>query len=75
MFTGALTRSTGENVGTYAIQQGTLALSSNYNLLYTGATLTIQPKQITVAADGKSKIYGDVEPSLTYAVTGTLVSP
>ena len=75
VFTGAVTRIAGENVGTYDIQQGTLALGGNYNLLYTGATFTIQPKQITVAADGKSKIYGDVDPSLTYVVTGTLVSP
>src|SRR5205085_229252 len=29
-FTGALTRAAGENVGTYAILQGTLALNGNY---------------------------------------------
>ncbi len=33
-FTGALTRDAGEDVGTYAITQGTLALSSNYALSY-----------------------------------------
>ena len=40
-FSGASDRDAGENVGTYAITQGTLALSSNYTLTYTGANLTI----------------------------------
>ena len=40
-FTGALTRDPGENVGAYAITQGTLALSSNYTLSYVPGTLTI----------------------------------
>ena len=68
-FSGALTRATGENVGTYAIGQGTLALSNNYTLTYVGANLTITPRPITVTADGKSKVYGDSDPALTYEVT------
>jgi hypothetical protein len=40
-FTGALTRVAGESVGTYPIQQGTLALDDNYTLTYVGANLTI----------------------------------
>lgn len=40
-FTGSLTRPAGEAVGTYAIEQGSLALNSNYDLRYTGADLTI----------------------------------
>lgn len=40
-FSGALSRDAGENVGTYAITQGTLALSSNYALTFVPATLTI----------------------------------
>lgn len=40
-FSGALIRVPGELVGTYAIQQGTLALSSDYLLTYYGADLTI----------------------------------
>ncbi len=40
-FTGALTRDAGEDVGTYAITQGTLALSSNYDADYVGDDLTI----------------------------------
>src|SRR5262249_1518647 len=37
-FSGSLTRASGENAGTYAINQGTLGLSSNYALTYTGAS-------------------------------------
>ena len=40
-FSGTLSRATGENVGSYAIQQNTLTAGSNYNLTYVGANLTI----------------------------------
>jgi hypothetical protein len=40
-FTGALSRISGELVGTYAIQQGNLALNNDYILTYIGANLTI----------------------------------
>ena len=74
-FSGALTRAPGNNVGTYAILQGTLALSSNYSLTYIGANLTITGRPITVTADAKSKVYGDADPSLTYQITsGTLAA-
>jgi MBG domain (YGX type)/Bacterial Ig-like domain (group 3)/Galactose oxidase, central domain len=65
-FTGALTRVAGENVGTYAIQQGTLALNSNYALTFVGANLTITSRNLTVTADAKTKIYGASDPALTY---------
>jgi large repetitive protein len=41
-FTGALTRATGEDV-TYAITQGTLALSTNYTLLLQEQILRLLP--------------------------------
>jgi hypothetical protein len=40
-FSGALSRVAGEAVGSYAINQGTLTLSTNYTLNYTGANLVI----------------------------------
>ncbi len=74
-FAGSLTRAAGENVGTHAIQQGTLSAGTNYTLTYVGANLAITPRPITVAADAKAKMYGDVDPTLTYQVTsGSLVS-
>ena len=45
--TGSLVRVAGEDVGEYAITQGTLA-NSNYNLGFTGATFTITVKEITI---------------------------
>ncbi len=73
-FSGSLTRTPGENVGTYAINQGTLALSSNYSLTYVGADLTIGAKTITVTAAAKSKTYGDADPALTYTFAPALVT-
>ena len=73
-FSGSLNRLPGENVGTYAVNQGTLALSSNYNLTYIGADLTIGAKTITVTAAAKSKTYGDADPALTYAFAPALVT-
>ncbi len=75
-FAGSLTRAIGENVGTYAITQGTLALSSNYTLSYMGANLTITPRPITVTPNSnQSKVYGYADPVLTFTVTsGNLVS-
>src|SRR5207247_1652525 len=68
-FTGALGRAAGENVGSYTIQQGTLALSTNYALTYAGAHLTIDARAVRVTADAKSKTYGDADPGLTYQIT------
>ncbi|KQY35877.1 hypothetical protein ASD38_04860 [Caulobacter sp. Root487D2Y] len=42
-FTGALGREVGEIPGSYAITRGTLALSANYDLTFTGAVFTIRP--------------------------------
>ena len=73
-FTGSLSRTEGEDVGTYKIGQGSLALSKNYELRYTPADLTITEAAITVTADAKSKVYGETDPKLTYKVTsGALV--
>jgi hypothetical protein len=74
-FSGALGRAAGEDVGTYAIGQGDLALSANYALTYVGASLSITPRPITVTADDKTKVYGDADPALTCRVTaGSLVA-
>ena len=72
--TGALTRVAGENVGGYAITQGTLSAGANYTLTFVDGTLTITPRAITVTADDLSRIYGDADPAFTYAITsGNLV--
>jgi hypothetical protein len=73
-FSGSLSRTAGENVGTYAINQGTLALSGNYILEYTSANLTIGNKTVTVTASSQTKVYGTTDPELTYTFTPTLVA-
>ncbi|MBR3957678.1 MAG: hypothetical protein IKJ89_07505, partial [Kiritimatiellae bacterium] len=60
--TGTLVRDAGENVGTYAIKQGTLTAGDNYAISYTGANLTISKKTLTVTAAAKSKTYGAADP-------------
>jgi hypothetical protein len=69
-FSGSPTRTVGENVGSYAINQGTLALSSNYALTYISANLTITARPITVTASSATKVYGAALPPLTYTIAG-----
>ncbi|HEJ4254065.1 TPA: hemagglutination protein, partial [Pseudomonas aeruginosa] len=71
ILTGGLNRAAGENVGVYGINQGDLALNSgNYDLSYQGNNLTITKALLNVIADGKTKVYGDADPALTYQVSG-----
>ena len=42
----------------------------NYDITYNTANFTITPKEITVAADPRTKTYGLPDPALTYVVTG-----
>ena len=70
IITGALTRTTGEDIGTYDIEQGTLAVSGNYDIAYTGADFNITKATLNIVADAKTKVYGTADPALTYTVTG-----
>ena len=72
-FTGTLTRAAGELAGTYGIQQGTLALSSNYNLTYVGASLTITARPITIAPtlDGVGPESGHAGETLEIIISGS----
>lgn len=73
-FSGKLERKIGENVGDYAINQGSLLLSPNYNLSFVGSTYRITPKAVTVTVDANQrKEYSDKEPVLTYSVYPSLV--
>src|SRR5258707_5599470 len=42
VLTGSLARVAGENVGSYAIGQGSLASNSNYTIAFTGNNLSIK---------------------------------
>ena len=70
---GSLDRVSGEDVGTRAINQGTLA-NANYAITFVAANLTIDPRPITVTATNRVKTFGDADPSLAYTITsGSLV--
>ncbi|HEX7853681.1 MAG TPA: MBG domain-containing protein [Sphingobium sp.] len=61
---GAQARISGENVGNYAVSQGSLASNSNYVIAsYTGGNLAITPRALLVTAHDADKIYGDSNPS------------
>ncbi|WP_161634515.1 MBG domain-containing protein [Mesorhizobium loti] len=73
---GSLSRTGGNNAGTYAITQNTItnANNSNYDITYVGANFTIGQRAITVTAAGKSRTYGSSNPTFTYQLTsGSLV--
>ncbi|MBG5309809.1 two-partner secretion system adhesin CdrA, partial [Pseudomonas aeruginosa] len=71
VLSGNLGRVAGENVGNYGILQGGLGLNTaNYTLSYVGNDLRITPAQLNVIADAKNKVYGDLDPALTYQVSG-----
>jgi filamentous hemagglutinin family protein len=55
--------------GSYALVPQGLS-SSNYDINYAPGSLSILPRPITVAADAKSKTYGDSDPSLSWSVVG-----
>ena len=60
-FTGALTREPGDEVGTYLITQGSLALDSNFGIEFVGNTYEIierEPQSIEIK-DIAPKSYGD----------------
>ena len=79
VLTGALTRAAGETVAgsPYAITQGTLGANSNYTISFTGNSLTITPRPITVTpTSGQSKVYGTTpDPALTFAIGGSGLAP
>jgi hypothetical protein len=73
-FTGSLTRASGENVGNYAIAQGTVA-NSNYAITYVPANFAITPRPITLTASSATKVYGDADPAFSVSITsGSLAS-
>jgi hypothetical protein len=67
-FSGALTRDPGEEVGVYAIRQGTLALDGNYMLAYVGADFTIIAASLNTApvADPGGPYLGAINTAIAF---------
>jgi filamentous hemagglutinin family protein len=58
------------NVGTSSISASGGTVNSGYSVTFTNTgTLTVTARPISVVAADKSKIYGDSNPTLTYAIT------
>lgn len=68
--TGSLERVQGENVGTYAIKLGTLSNENYYIENFVEANLVINKAPINVVINNASKVYGEVEENLNFALTG-----
>ncbi|MBB2145285.1 T9SS type B sorting domain-containing protein [Pedobacter sp. LMG 31464] len=74
VFTASLSRTAGEVPGSYSITQGTLALSNDYIVKFNSAGFVINLIPLTLTADAKAKVYGDIDPIFTYSITsGSLI--
>ena len=71
--TGAPTISTtataASNVNSYTITSAANNLAAaNYQFSYADGTLTVNRRPVTVTADNQTRVYGEANPTLTYAV-------
>ncbi|MBX9471793.1 MBG domain-containing protein [Microcella sp.] len=74
--TGTLTRATGESVGAYPVQQGTVdnERNPNYTITFTDGEFEITQRAITVAVVDDVITYGDDVPAFTIeVVSGALL--
>ena len=65
-----VSRTAGENVGTYTITPSGAATQGNYEVTYVPADFTITRATATVTAQSKTKVYGAADPALTASVSG-----
>ncbi|HVM30989.1 MAG TPA: MBG domain-containing protein, partial [Candidatus Limnocylindrales bacterium] len=76
--TGALARAAGSDVGSYAINLGTLTTTStNHTLVLSGTPVNfgITPRPITITPNsGQSKVFGAADPTLTYTASEALIA-
>jgi autotransporter-associated beta strand protein len=64
------TATSASSIGNYTITADAAPYSaSNYQFVTSNGVLTINPRPITVTADvGQTKVYGDINPTLTYSL-------
>ena len=60
------------NVGVYPMHVTYSGDELNASAVYDLATVTVTPRTVTIAADGKLKYYGDPDPAFTYAIAGLI---
>jgi hypothetical protein len=57
-----------------AVISGGGADAANYSITYATGSFTITARPITVTANGATKVYGEVDPTITSYVTGTMAA-
>lgn len=72
---GAAVRDEGADVGEYAIRQGSLAITENYDVTVVEGELSITARELWIDIDGAAKEFGDDDPgAFTWRISdGTLV--
>lgn len=68
-YTGELSRVSGENVGRYKIELGTIDFGENYDPIIDEAFFNIVARKVYVNAIATGKVYGDVDPEFEYTYT------
>jgi hypothetical protein len=62
-------REVGEDAGTYVITASGVT-STNYAIEFVDGVFTIDPADLTITADDKSKVYGEADPDFTVVYDG-----
>jgi hypothetical protein len=70
VFSGELSRESGDNAGTYAITQGTLSLNANYKLNFVSNNFEITKAPLEAKAENATKKVGEDNPVFTIAYDG-----
>src|SRR5690606_19294328 len=71
LLTGTLSREAGEDAGTYLITGGDLSAGDNYAIAIAEEVFSVGRAELMVKADtGQSKVYGSLDPVLTFEATG-----
>lgn len=71
IFKGSLSRTEGESVGFYKINQGSLSAGKNYKIDFKEESFGIEYRTLKIAAEsGHSKRYGANDPVFKYSVEG-----
>jgi gliding motility-associated-like protein len=67
ILSGALARASGEDVGMYAMNIGTLNPGSNYTIEFTSADFEITKRTLSIVANpNQAKVYGEADPVFAY---------
>ena len=68
--TGAISREVGEEIGRYSYKVGSLSFGDNYEIKFASTgILTISKRDVEIKANSLSKIYGENDPTFSFAQT------